>query len=448
MATAEKNWMFVRIFLAVATVTGAYLAWISVSGAAVAGCGPDSGCHSVLASRWAKWFGIPVSLFAVPAYVILFIATFQIPSGPDTAARGDIARRRSAWIVLHAGALITAGAAVWFTALQIWVVKALCPFCMTAHVAALLAAILILRRTPGSGKGATRKSRQSQVHLAASAKWKSALAAATLLAGLVAGQILQEEPSIELTALDDGPPANQPVLGVSPAAGQSNSPGSTLATPAEAEATPPPEARQVRLFNGNIVLDPAALPVLGQPTAPHPIVSLFDYTCDHCRETHHSIQSALRRFGDQICFISLPVPLDSNCNRLIKTTRKAHQNACRYAQLGLAVFRAQPEKFEAFDDWIFQTESVPDVTAARARAVELVGEEALNEALNDPWIQTRINESIDIYEGNYRQHRKGSLPQLILGNQLAAGSIPDPGILDRMIRRTFQIEPVTQPAPR
>jgi uncharacterized membrane protein len=70
----HPGWLLaVRLFIGLAFLTGTYLLIISVQGMNAVGCGPDSGCEKVLHSRWAYWFGLPVSAFALAVYDLQII---------------------------------------------------------------------------------------------------------------------------------------------------------------------------------------------------------------------------------------------------------------------------------------------------------------------------------------------------------------------------------------
>ena len=62
--------LFVRLLLIVAFGISAYLAWNSLKGGGVPGCGPQSDCDKVLSSRWGFLFGLPISVFALPVYAV------------------------------------------------------------------------------------------------------------------------------------------------------------------------------------------------------------------------------------------------------------------------------------------------------------------------------------------------------------------------------------------
>src|SRR5947207_1786295 len=70
--------LLLRLLMLAAIGIAAYLAWTSLSGSSVAGCGPDSGCDQVLHSRWGYWFGIPVSLLALIIYIGVFGLSFRL----------------------------------------------------------------------------------------------------------------------------------------------------------------------------------------------------------------------------------------------------------------------------------------------------------------------------------------------------------------------------------
>src|SRR6266480_1415894 len=80
-----------RILILGALGISAYLAWSSLSGKAVAGCGPDSSCDKVLHSRWGYWFGVPVSVLALLVYIAVLGLTFGM------GRKRDAAEQRKLW---------------------------------------------------------------------------------------------------------------------------------------------------------------------------------------------------------------------------------------------------------------------------------------------------------------------------------------------------------------
>src|SRR5437868_6603616 len=109
-----------------------YLLSATLQGGGLAGCGPESGCSEVLHSRWSKVASIPVSLLAAAIYVFTFVSTMRLKRGlpgSDTLAA--------------LGASIIVCSAAWFVVLQLFVLHAICWYCMSAHLVGTMASLLI-----------------------------------------------------------------------------------------------------------------------------------------------------------------------------------------------------------------------------------------------------------------------------------------------------------------
>lgn len=129
------------------SLTG-YLAYASLMTGEVAGCGGGNvwDCGHVLHSRWAKVFGVPVSVPAFGLYSVLLGSLLVIrPSATKT-------QRRVAWGVLTMGALAAGMAAVWFIGLQTFSVGRLCAYCIASHTCGLILCAAILWKRPVGSK--------------------------------------------------------------------------------------------------------------------------------------------------------------------------------------------------------------------------------------------------------------------------------------------------------
>jgi len=163
---------------------------------------------------------------------------------------------------------------------------------------------------------------------------------------------------------------------------------------------------------------------------------LFDYTCQHCRAVHRLLAKALERYSGRLAILSLPMPLDSACNPLVERTPDEHANACQYARLGLAVFRARPPAFREFDDWLFASEAPPSLDHARAKGVELIGTQALERALADPWVNEQIQSSVALYRANaLAADGDTRIPQLMIGDVVVRGPIGSADELFHLLER-------------
>ena len=369
------------VLLLVAAIVAAYLGWASLSGGLAIGCGPESGCDKVLQSRFAYWLGIPVSLLAIPVYIATGVCAFRLRKSPDC---------RMGWTIATAGSLLVIGAAIWFAGLQVLAVRAFCRFCMAAHLSGAAGAALLLW---------TRTRAKDNVRIS----WATASAVVIVALGtLVAGQYLHQPKTFAVSNI---------------AGAQGGTPKPTAGVP---QATP---QRILSIYGGQFQLNAAELPVVGSPAAPHLIVSLFDYTCHHCRTMHAVLLQVQRNFSNALGIISLPMPLDPACNAIVKQTHPDHVNACAYARLSLAVWRARPSAHATFDHWLFAPERPPAVEEAHRYASELVGVVALQTAMSDPWVNEQIQRDIAVYDAAYRAGQ-GSMPQLIIGNKVAVGTMP------------------------
>jgi uncharacterized membrane protein len=438
-----------RLGLLIALVESAMLAWIAFTHGTPIGCGQDSACDRVLQSKRARWFGIPVSTFAVAVDALVLWGTFQLRSrSPEKLRRG--------WLAVVFGSMLILGAGIWFISLQLTKVG-VCPHCMTAHSAGIAAALLLL--APAARPGGAGESLFA----------RAGYAAAAALAVLFAGQIVHT-PKTGRETRDFAVASNaQAVLASQtqavasaksnladtsisnlPNASSSNAPPmpgtNVLTTSATNVPSAPPTntaplqiftpgmkpvqamRRPFKTYGGMVALDLAEVPLLGSETNTHAIVSLFDYTCHHCRLMHPVLTEVQSAFKDRLSIISLPMPLDPRCNHTVTQTHPDHSNACAYAHIALALFRADRAKHHEFDEWLFTGERPPPIAQVVARAAGLVGTNVLAQALRNPWVAEQIQFDVAIYEIAYRQQR-GAMPQLIIGNTVAEGAYTREGLI-------------------
>lgn len=412
-----------RILILGALGISAYLAWTSLSGKAVAGCGPDSGCDKVLHSQWGYWFGVPVSILALAVYLAVLALSFGM------GARRDAAGQRKLWPGLLITAILMIGAAIWFTGVQALAIHSFCPFCMTAHGLGVLAALIILFNAPIRAVPERPWQQEKQVYVPPRAARNCIVVAIVALALLAGGQTLHRQKLFVVESVPER--VTRPVA--TNALVRSN-----VATSAPVAVVTQAMVKPVVLTNlagGNVVdhrfqvyrgmfqFDLREDPIIGSSEAPYAMLSLFDYTCHHCRATHPLLVQAQRTFGNRLAIASLPMPLDSSCNYTVRRTPLAHSNACFYARLGLTVWRASKEKHAAFDEFLFTGEKPPPLEAAFKYARDLVGAEKFEQALRDPWVGQELARSISIYATNYFHIRNGSMPQIMINTNLTAGSL-------------------------
>jgi hypothetical protein len=115
--------------------------------------------------------------------------------------------------------------------------------------------------------------------------------------------------------------------------------------------------------------------------------------------------------------------MDSACNSAVKQTPRPHVNACEYAKLGLAVWRANRAAMVGFDEWIFAPPTPPPLSEARRFAAELVGTNELAKALQDNWVNEQLQQDVALYATNYHHLGNPNMPQLIMGTNLTGGKL-------------------------
>ena len=380
----------IRLFLLVAIGVSLYLLYVGFSGSAVAGCGPESGCDKVLQSRWSRWFGIPVSTFSILVYGGLFALTFRFNRKADPKAQ------RTTWRLIIPLSVLAVLSILYFAALQIFVLKQMCPLCMTVHGAGLLASILVLTAAPIRNAPDKPWQAEKQVFIPPRLAATLSVIALAAFALFAAGQALFK-----------------------------------------------PKTYSFQTYDGRFQFDLNDVPLMGSPRNTNAIISLFDYTCHHCRIMHWHLSEAFPRVSNQLSIISLPNPLDSRCNSNVRQTPRAHQQACDYARLGLAVWRANRKAHHEFEDWIFKPEHPPPLEQAQVHAMNLVGSNQLARALQDPWVDQTLHKGVNVYATNYLHMRNGNMPQLIIGTNLMGGTFGSTAELFKLLEQHLGIKPST-----
>jgi uncharacterized membrane protein/protein-disulfide isomerase len=357
-----------------------FLGWHYLMGGSMIGCGGGSPCDQVLSSRWSAIGGVvPVSGLAEGAYLAILAASFFIGS---TAAAPV---RRLAWraMLILAGAIT--GSAVWFIIVQKWIVGAFCPYCMATHITGLLLAALVIWRAP----------REFENDLTNSARIVSRLPAigftvtGLLLAGILA--ICQ-------------------VVIIPPAIYRGGEAQEKLPT-----------------------LDPHAVPLVGSPGAPFVVTLFFDYNCPHCQQVHSMLDEAIRRFDGKVAFVLCPAPLNTKCNPYVPRDVDEFKDSCELTKIALAVWVAKRDAFPVFDRWMFSPEPGDiwrprSLDAARAKAIELVGQAKFSAAQADPWIDQYLQTSIQIY--GHTSRSGNAVPKLVFGSRWV---IPQPNNADDLV---------------
>lgn len=312
-----------------------YLSVQSMTGSAVAGCGGDSGCGAVLASPWSKVGPVPVSLMGMVTYIAVLGGL-----GLRWVSHG---RSKLADLLLLACAPLMLLAAGWFTYVQAVKIEAFCPYCMIDHGLGVVLGLLLPVIVIG----------QSSV--------KPAL---PLVAGVfgVAG----------LVAVQSFAPADVATTTENPFVDRD---GDTTID----------GQRFVSMFGGELRFELEDELVIGNAGAKQVVGVVFDYACPLCRGLHELLEQAVADDPSRFAVVALPLTMFGEDNPYTEVDIERFAQSKQRARLALAVAAIDREKWKAFDHWMFAPDSIDDfprsIEEARDKAVELVGEETLNQQL-------------------------------------------------------------------
>jgi len=348
-------WWSMLLVAGAATLLSGYLTYAADGADGPVGCGAGSGCAQVLASKWGKWFGLPVSTVSMVLYGgVLWLLL---------AARTWMPRRSATvWLLMLAAAGAMLGAAAWFMYLQLGVLGAICPWCTVGHALGVLLATLlivaVLRMNPPK-PSITQTS--------------GALLVGALSIILIAvPQTASKERSVIITAISDRPtrdPDNQP-----------------------GDASPDQQDAAIALFDDVITIDPTTEPAIGPADARHTVVMFMDYACPHCRTAHDLI---LER-GDTRAVL-VPIPLNIECNpHAPESMQPRFDEACALNKLALEAHHFGPAVFQEFDRWLLKNDEPPAASAARDHLAGLLAS-VTAPALAPGQIDRQIQRNVDRY---------------------------------------------------
>ena len=355
---ARRALFAIRAFAFVAVLLSAYLTYVSISQHGLPlGCGSGSGCDAVLRSRWSFLFGIPMGAYALVVYLAVLGTTVLV--GPNRSA----SIRSSGLTLLLTLAVCIFLAVVWFVGLQLFVLKAMCRWCMADHVAGLATAFAIVYFARMTSRPTLSPPKKR------TAWGRAVLTGAVMAVVWFTTQYFFSESGAKFARL----PGDQNI------------------------DTGPGPGRELAVLNGRLPVSVEEVPILGSADADVPIVLLYDYCCPHCRATHGFLIERMNSYSVSYCILLLPLPLDADCNDTVQETELRFEESCDLVRIALAVWRGDRSKFAEFDAWMYQPETPRGAEEAKQHAARLIGTKKLESALADPWIEERIAQDVRAY---------------------------------------------------
>ena len=332
------------LFCTVALAFSLILTWQSVSGVGMIGCGVGSGCDSVLGSRWSMLFDVvPVGSLAAGLYIVVLLCVFA-------ASDKELESLCSSLVLVASGAII--GSALWFTALQVFWIHQLCPYCMITHLCGVVASALLFCVYSPKRKWML---------------WALGLALSGLLAFV---QFLTSSPRIQQGWVEEKLPS-------------------------------------FSIYE---------YPHIGSVEAEKVYEILFDYQCSHCHTIHRLMQEVVEKHPETaFVLIPTPLSplcnpyIPKESDQFDGSCELARLALAMWRISGEAFYSFDSWLFANDEDW--RPRNPQD---ALEYAVSLVGKERLESALSDPWIGESISRASELF-GRTNTGKTGAIPRIIQG---------------------------------
>lgn len=141
-----KYRMAAALLSLVGVFVSSYLYLYKIGKIGTLACG-TGGCEAVQTSDWARFLGVEVSLIGLLGYLGLFLAALAGLQPPLVARRGVA-------LLLVAMSGLGVAFTIYLTALEVFVIHAICRWCVGSAVIillVLLVSLMDLRRTPAGG---------------------------------------------------------------------------------------------------------------------------------------------------------------------------------------------------------------------------------------------------------------------------------------------------------
>lgn len=456
-----------------------YLGWASMTSSKIVGCGSGQifDCGHVMQTKWSSAFGIPVGVPAAGLYLTI-LASLSVWSLAKSDRSKQIAKT-----LIAAGSFMAACAAMWFIYLQLFVVEHLCQYCLAAHACGLVLVALsiwnlsmskmkiavlsvlsvaavgilasgqVMAEDPPTFQIEVHSNTAAPVDATESSEDASDLFSAPGFAPSKSkskgsdGAMLFEAPVSKAPRQTKGnriSPSqirNELQLGIASllrpttmmvSASRKSNPTTAKPETSTQDQEQADEERFVRINGGNIKLNVAHWPLVGQADAEKIFIEMFDYTCPHCRENFQTIKAAKNQMGDnKIATLALCVPMNSNCNGTILVNHAKHAEACELAKLAIAVWRVDAEKFQQFHEWLLTGEEPPTAAAALEKANEMVDQELLAAEMDGDVVQQYIAKQVQLYESV----GAGTVPKMLFSGTTVVGKVSAADTLIQIINQ-------------
>ncbi|MFK7910522.1 MAG: vitamin K epoxide reductase family protein [Akkermansiaceae bacterium] len=375
-----KYHLLIICLLASASVAAGYLFFSGMSEASPVGCSAGASCYEVINSSWSSVLGVSVLIPGVSLYLLLVACTLFAGKQVLLQRVGLLV----SWLIILA--------AVWFGVVQIFILKAFCPWCCTIHLLAAAGGAVNLWIHRAAGNRVLR----------------SAFAPAIgCMVFFVLVQCFFPSPvsgyrANDVTALEFAASANQ-----------------------------------ISLYGGDLMIKRADLPTIVRGDTAAACILLSDYSCPHCLEFHQSLVEKASSIAPVASVYFLPAyqsPQSRELNRIM-----------------LILQRVDFKIYKEVIDGMVSGEIPLNYRQLRTLADEkLEGNYETYFKTYGSWAQKMLESGKTLMELNQVHSQAAVFPQTIIGGKLIEGVIPvrdfiqqikiNAGSASKMIKRRMPAE--------
>ncbi|MFT5122258.1 MAG: putative membrane protein [Candidatus Omnitrophota bacterium] len=453
-----------RAALAFGCLLSVYLTVATLNKGVVYGCVGEPSCYLTLRTPWGRWFGLPIALPGAVVFGVLFFLSFWIK--PYTTEITSLAARK--WFVFLAA--LTGFVGVWMMAVQLGLLRTICPFCAIANGCGILVVVLYIswfpRDLPSTLKGllVTLLVVAGQYVVPAGTPAMKSGPAITPKASAASDVKPEDEFAGTLFSLEAPP---DPVVrknfddrelvfntaGLTTTNAHVFGRHEKVILPPAPVLTPPQVFEEETLISGSmgtrvqrthydlaagkIHLKVGDVPILGPSNATHVVGLMYDYTYTNSVMMHHMMDLAVDRYDGQLAVVLLPVPLDKDCNDWLLYTKDPHTNSCEYTEMSMLIWRQKPELFHEFEAYITRSIPPPPLHQVDAVVRKLVGETVYNHPFSRDDAYRTLRQNVLLY----RKLDLGPLPKLISQKRVALGMTPIAEDLFNYLENLLLLEP-------
>lgn len=134
----DRNyWLAIMVVTVIGFVDSIYLSWVKIS-SLYALCGPFGDCETVNTSPYSEILGVPIAFLGAGAYLVIFMLLYLEKRSTSWADMSQLA----VFGISLVGVLYSA----YLTYIELFVIRAICPYCVVSAIALLIILIFAVLR--------------------------------------------------------------------------------------------------------------------------------------------------------------------------------------------------------------------------------------------------------------------------------------------------------------